>query len=74
MDAIEVSELVRCAVEHSFRAGAVVAADVDDQGVVELAEVFDGLDDPADLVVGVCEVRPVDVSLPGEELLLNKTE
>ena len=59
---------------HSFRAGAVVAADVDDQGVVELAEVFDGLDDAADLVVGVREVRPVDVSLSGEELLLNKTE
>jgi hypothetical protein len=44
------------------------------KGVVELAEVFDGLDDPADLVVGVREVRPVDVSLSGEELLLNKTE
>ena len=73
-NAIEGGELVRRAVEHAFSAGAVVAADVDDQGVVELAEVFDGLDDPADLVVGVREVRPVDVGLLDEELLLLPTE
>ena len=58
-NAIEGGELVRRAVEHAFGARAVVAADVDDQGVVEFAEVFDGLDDPADLVVGVGEVRPI---------------
>jgi len=59
---------------HPFRARAVVAADVDDQGVVELAEVLDSLDDPPDLVVGVRQVRAVDVSLLNEELLLFKTE
>ena len=42
--------------------------------VVELAHVFDGLDHPADLVVGVREVRPVDVGLLDEELLLVPTE
>ena len=35
-NAIEGGELVRRAVEHAFGARAVVAADVDDQGVVEL--------------------------------------
>ena len=74
LNAIEEGEFVRCAVEHPFGARAVVAADVDDQGVVELAEVFDGLDDPADLVVGVREVRPIDVSLLDEELFLFKAE
>ena len=69
-NAIEGGELVRRAVEHAFGARAVVAADVDDQRVVELAEVFDGLDDPADLVVGVGEVGAVDVRLLDEELLL----
>ncbi len=69
-NAIEGGELVRGAVEHAFGARAVVAADVDDQGVVQFAEVFDGLDDPADLVVGVGEVGPVDVGLLDEELLL----
>ena len=69
-NAIEGGELVRRAVEHAFGARAVVAADVDDQRVVELAHVFDRLDDAADLVVGVGEVGAVDVGLLDEELLL----
>ena len=72
-NAIEGGELVRRAVEHAFRARAVVAADVDDQRVVELAHVLDRLDDAADLVVGVGEVRPVDVGLLDEQLLLVPT-
>ena len=73
-NAIERGELVRRSVEHAFSARSVVAADVDDQGVVELPEVFDSLDDPADLVVGVREVRPVDIGLFDEELLLLPAE
>ncbi len=49
-NAIEGGELVRRAVEHAFGARAVVTTDVDDQGVVEFAQVFDGLDDPTDLM------------------------
>ena len=73
-NAIEGGELVRRAVEHAFGTRAVVATDVDDQGVVEFAEVFDGLDDPSDLIVGVGEVGPIDVRLLDEELLLVPTE
>ena len=69
-DAVEGRELVRRAVEHAFGARAVVAADVDDQGVVEFAQVLDRLDHPADLVVGVGKVGPIDVRLLDEELLL----
>ena len=73
-NAIEGGELVRRAVEHAFGARAVVAADVDDQRVVELAHVFDRLDDAADFVVGVGEVGAVDVGLLDEELLLFPAE
>ncbi len=71
---IECGVLVRRAVEHAFRARAVVAADVDDQGVVEFAEVFDRLDDAADLIVGVGKVGTIDVRLLDEELFLQRTE
>ena len=55
---------------RAFGAGAVVAADVDDQRVVELAHVLDRLDHAADLVVGVGDVGGEDLGLAGEQLLL----
>ena len=74
LNAIEGGELVRRAVEHAFGARAVVAADIDDQGIVEFAQVFDGLNDAADLMVGVGEIGAIDVRLLDEELLLFKAE
>ncbi len=73
-NAIEGRELVRCAVEHALGTRAVVATDVDDQGIVEFAEIFDGLNDAPDLMVGVGEVGPINIRLPDEELLLLPTE
>ena len=73
-NAIHGGELVRRAVDHPFGARAVVTADVDDQRVVELAHVFDGLDDAADLVVGVGEVGRIHVHLLDEELLFHHAE
>ena len=73
-NAIEGGELVRRAVEHPFGARTVVARDVDDQSVVELAHVFDRLDDAADLVVGVGKVGAKDIGLFDEKLLLDKPE
>ena len=73
-NAVEGGELVRRAVEHAFGARAVVAADVDDQGVVELAEVFDRLDDPTDLIVSVGKVGAINIRLANEELLLFQTQ
>src|SRR6201984_1803315 len=72
-NAIESGELVRRAIEHAFGARAVVATDIDDHGVVELAEVFNGLDDPADLMVGICKVSSIDIRLLDEEFLLVPT-
>ena len=57
-------------IERAFGAAAVVAADVDDQRVVELAHVLDRLDHAADLVVGIGEVGGVDLHLAREQLLL----
>jgi hypothetical protein len=67
---IEGSELVRRAVDHAFGARAVVATDIDDQGVVQLAKVFDGLHDPSNLMVRVGKVGPINVRLPDKELFL----
>ena len=69
-DTVERGKFVRRPVEHSLCARAVVAADVDDQRVVQFAKVFDRLDDAADLVVGVGEIGAVHVSLLDEEFLL----
>ena len=70
LDAVEHGDFVRRADQRAFGARAVVAADVDDQRVVELAHVLDGLDHAADLMVGVGEVGGVDFDLPDEHLLL----
>ncbi len=69
-EAVEVGDLVRRAVHRALGAHAVVAADEDDQGVVELAELLDRLDDAADLVVGVGHVGGPDIDLAEIELLL----
>ena len=48
--------MVERAVQRPFRARAVVAADVDDERVVEFAHVFDRLNDAADFMVGIGRV------------------
>src|SRR5271166_3750173 len=48
---------------------AVVAADVDDQRVVELALILDFLDDAADLVVGIGRVGGKYFGLSGKQSL-----
>ena len=69
-NAVEGGELVRRAVEHALGARAIVAADVNDESVVEFAEILDGLDDTANLMVGVGLVGCVNIGLPDEELFL----
>ena len=68
-DAVELQHLARRAVRRAFGGGAIVAADVDDERVVELAHVLDRLDHAADLVVGVGEIGGIDLGLADEELL-----
>src|SRR6516225_12065079 len=73
-NAIEGGELVRRAVAHAFGARAVVTTNINDQRVVEFAQVVDGLDDATDLIVGISEIGAVHIGLPDEEFLLIPTE
>src|SRR5207249_10411868 len=50
-------------------AGAVVAVDVDDEGVIESAHVFDGLDNTTNFVVVVGLIGGEDLVLLDKELL-----
>src|SRR5208282_3798380 len=72
LDAVERNDFVRRADDRAFGRGAIVAADEDDDRVVELAKVLHGLDDAADLVVGIGEIRTIHVGLADEELLLDR--
>ena len=73
-EAIEERDLVGRAKRPALGAGAVVAVDVDDQGVVEPAEVLEGLDHTADLVVVVGSIGGEDLHLADEELLRLRAE
>ena len=70
LDTLDRGDLVRRADQAAFGAGAVVAADIDDQRIVELAHVLDRLDHAADLMVGVGHVGGEDLDLADEHLLL----
>src|SRR5262249_59794814 len=51
-DAVRVDgEFIGRALHRAFAAAAVVAHDVDDQGIVELTQVADRIDDSADLLL-----------------------
>ena len=73
-NAVERGHLVERAGLRAFHARAVVAPDVEDQRVVELAQLLDRVDDAADLVVGVLLEAGEDLHLPGVELLLRPAE
>ena len=69
-NAVEVGHLVEQAVHGRLRRSRRCRRRCRRQRVVQLAEVFDGLDQPADLVVGVFAEAGEDFHLAGEELLL----
>ena len=72
IDGLNRGQVERRADRGAFGAGAVVAADVDDERVIELAQVFHRLDDPADFVVGIGHIRGEDIRLADEHLLLSR--
>ena len=65
---VQAHDLVGRADEGAFRARAVVAQDVDDERVLELAQLLDRVDDAPDLVVGVLEEVGVVFRLTREQL------
>jgi hypothetical protein len=73
-DAVPVAQLVHDAVQATLGRGAVVAGDVDDQGVVQLAGLLDRLDDAADLMVGVLHRSAEHLHPAGPDLLVGVAE
>ena len=70
VDAIKERDFIRCAQRAALGASAVVTVDVDDERVIELAHVLDGLNDTPYLVVVICLVGGEDFHLLDEELFL----
>ena len=63
-------QLVEGAGQRALQAGAVVAEDVDDERVVELAQLLDRVEQAADVPVGVLLEAGIDLHLPRVQLLL----
>ena len=71
-DAVERHHLVVRALGAALGARAVVADDVEEERVVEFADLLELRDEPADLVVGVLGEAGEGFHLPLEELLLRR--
>jgi hypothetical protein len=69
-NAVQDGRLVQQALRRAFGARAVVAHDVDDECILRLAQLFDRIEDAADLEVGVRECSGIDLHHPGVESLL----
>ena len=67
--AVERDALAEGAVDRALTRGAVVADDQVDQRVVEDLQAGQGVDEPADVVVGVLQESGVDLHLPGQHRL-----
>ena len=74
LNAVEEGVLVEHAVRAALGAGSVVAEDVEDERVVELAHLFERLKEAADFVVAVFAEGGVDLHLMGEEFFLVRVE
>ena len=70
VEAVEEGHFVGRAQRPAFSTRAVVAVDVDDEGVVELANVLDRLDHTADFMVGIGGIGGEHLDLADEQLLL----
>ena len=66
---VEGDDLVERAVRGPLGAGPVVADDQVDQCVVQHAQLLEGVDEPADVVVGVLHEPGVDLHLAGQHRL-----
>ena len=69
-DAVEERGLVERAGQRALHRGTVVAPDVDDESVVELAHLVHGVEHPADVPVGVLREPGEHLHLPGIQLPL----
>ena len=74
VDAVQERHLVERAGRRALEARAVVAPDVEDQRVLEVAHLLDSVEQAADVPVGVVHEPRVDLHLPRVELLRRVVE
>src|SRR4029077_19647702 len=74
IDALNRGEIERCADSRAFGTRAIVPTNIDDQRVIEFAQVFNGLDHPANLMIRVGGVGTEYFRLVGVHLLLSRIE
>ena len=74
VDALNGGEIEDCSDGGAFGAGAIVPADIDDQRVIEFAQVFHGLNHPANLMVRIGGVGAEYFRLVGVDLFLSGIE
>ena len=70
VDAIEEGNFIGRAERAPFGTGAIVAVDVNDKGILKLADVFDCLDDSADFVIVIGCIGGENLDLTDEEFFL----
>src|SRR4029077_3475616 len=73
-DAVIGCHLVKGSLQSAFGARAVVAANVDNERVVELALILNFLNDSANLMVGIGDISSENLSLVRVEFLLDERE
>ena len=71
---VEAEHLVEGTDQAAFRAGTIVAHDVNEQGVIQLTEIVDGIDQTADFDIGVLHEAGKGFHLQFEQLLLLLSE
>src|SRR6266702_391971 len=69
VDAVEERDFVGCADWTALGAGAVIAVDVNDERIIELAHVFDRLNNTTDFIVVIRLIGSEDLDLLDKELL-----
>src|SRR5260370_31834815 len=73
-DAVVGCHLVKCSLQSAFGARTVVAANVDNERVIELALILNFLNDPANLMVGIGDISSENLSLARVEVLLEQRD
>ena len=72
-DSISVGQLIHDAVQTAFRRGTIVARDIDDQRIIQLTSILDGVDNAADLIVRMFNCAAENFHPAGANLLVRVT-
>ncbi len=63
---IEHTYLIGCTNERAFRAASIIAAYINDEGIIKLAKLLNGVYDTAYFMVGVSKISGIHLRLAGK--------